>query len=252
MERRQWHCDRLHHHVDHSEGHGGSNTYNTTGATAYSVGKTAGSYSDLANGENVSLVLTSTTPQTVTSVTIYPEVFVGTVTGFDSTTGVISITGFHGTALTVDVTGTTTYTSGGAASSTAALVMGAKILAVGLPGTAADSLKANSVNIWAPRVQTHASGTVTAFTTTSITLRVTAARHLQHHGRDRTPSARPPASYSDLANGENVSLVLTSTTPQTVTSVTIYPERLLRHRHRLRLDHRRDLDHRFPRHGAHR
>lgn len=130
------------------KGHGGSNTYNTTGAT-YSVGKTAGSYSDLANGENVSLVLTSTTPQTVTSVTIYPEVFVGTVTGFDSTTGVISITGFHGTALTVDVTGTTTYTSGGAASSTAALVMGAKILAVGLPGTAADSLKATSVNIWA-------------------------------------------------------------------------------------------------------
>jgi hypothetical protein len=47
----------------------------------------------------------------------------------------------------VNVSGTTTYTSGGAASTLAAVVVGAQISAVGLPGSTAGSLNANSVNI---------------------------------------------------------------------------------------------------------
>jgi hypothetical protein len=123
--------------------HGNSTTYTTTGTTTYSVGKTAGAYADLANGEQVQLKLT--TSQTVTAVTIDPVVFFGTVTGVSGS--VISLTGFHGTALSVTVSGTTTYTSGGASSSLSAVVTGVKISAVGLPGSTAGSLNASSVNI---------------------------------------------------------------------------------------------------------
>ena len=89
--------------------------------------------------------LTSTSPQTVTKVTIFLEHVIGKVTGVAG--DVITITGFHNTTLTVDVSGTTTYTSGGAASSFAAVVTGVEISAVGLPGSTAGSLNANSVNI---------------------------------------------------------------------------------------------------------
>jgi hypothetical protein len=204
--------------------HGVSTTYTTTGTTTYAEGKTAGAYSDLAIGENVKLELTSTTPQTVTSVTICLVRFSGTVTGVSG--NVITLSAFHGTTLTVTVVpGTTTYTSGGAASTFAAVVTGAKISAVGLPGTTAGSLTANSVNIWAPpvpRVKTHASGTVTGFTTTSITL----SRHgvsttYTTTGTTTYAEGKTAGAYSDLAIGENVKLELTSTTPQTVTSVTI-------------------------------
>jgi hypothetical protein len=127
--------------------HGTSTTYTTVpGTTTYFEGKTAGVVGDLAVGEQVSLALTSTTPQTVTKVTIFLDhVFgkVSTVVG-----NVITITGFHNTTLTVTVVpGTTTYTSGGAASTASAVVPGVEISAVGLPGSTAGSITANSVNI---------------------------------------------------------------------------------------------------------
>ena len=74
-------------------------------------------------GENVKLELTSTTPQTVTKVTICLVHVFGTVTGV--TGNVITLAGFHGTTFTVTVVpGTTTYTSGGAASTFAAIMTG--------------------------------------------------------------------------------------------------------------------------------
>jgi hypothetical protein len=135
---------------------GTSTTYTTTGTTTYSEGKTAGAYADLANGENVQLKLTSTSPQTVTAVTIDLVRFFGTVATFAS--AVITLTPIHGTTLTVNVSGTTTYTSDGAASTSAAVVPGAMISAVGLPGATAGSLNANSVNIWVPTGHTVGHG----------------------------------------------------------------------------------------------
>ena len=200
---------------------GTSTTYTTTGTTTYSEGKTAGAYADLANGENVQLKLTSTSPQTVTAVTIDLVRFFGTVATFAS--GVITLTPIHGTTLTVNVSGTTTYTSGGAASTSAAVVPGAVISAVGLPGATAGSLNANSVNIWVPRLSTHASGTVTGFTTTSITLKDRKGTSTTYTttGTTTYSEGKTAGAYADLANGENVQLKLTSTSPQTVTAVTI-------------------------------
>ena len=125
--------------------HGTSTNYTTTGATAYFEGSTAGSLSELAKGEQVNLELTSTSPQTVTKVTIDLVRYFGQVSTVVGS--VITMTGFHNTTLTVNVSGTTAYTSGGAPSSLSAVIAGAHISAVGLPGSSADSLNANSVNI---------------------------------------------------------------------------------------------------------
>ena len=202
-------------------------TYTTVpGTTTYFEGSAAGVVGDLAIGENVKLNLTSTTPQTVTKVTICLVHVSGTVTA-PVVSGVITIAGSHSGITTVNVSGTTTYTSGGAPSSLIAVVMGAKISAVGLPGTTAGTLNANSVNIWAPRVKTHADGVVTAFTNSSTTNSIT----LMDEGVLTTYTTVPGTTtyfegsaagvVGDLAIGENVKLNLTSTTPQTVTKVTI-------------------------------
>ncbi len=93
------------------------------GTTTYFEGKTAGVVGDLLMGENVKLELTSTTPQTVTKVTICLVHVFGTVTGI--TGNVITLAAFHGSTFTVTVVpGTTTYTSGGAASAFAAIMVG--------------------------------------------------------------------------------------------------------------------------------
>jgi hypothetical protein len=136
--------------------HGTSTNYTTTGTTTYFEGSTAGVVGELAKGEQVNLEMTSTTPQTVTKVTIDLVRYFGQVTSVVS--NVITITGFHDTTLTVNVSGTTSYTSGGAASSLTAVIKGAQISAVGLAGSSAGSLNANSVNIWAPSVQSNDHG----------------------------------------------------------------------------------------------
>ena len=126
--------------------HGGTaTTFTTSETTTYVEGSTAATVAALAVGESVNLDLTSTSPQTVTKVTIQLVCFAGTVTAVAG--NVISITGRHGVTLTVDVGTTTAYTSGGAASTLAAVVVGAEIKAVGLPGTVAGTLNASSVNI---------------------------------------------------------------------------------------------------------
>ncbi|HXC19776.1 MAG TPA: hypothetical protein VNT80_07690, partial [Acidimicrobiales bacterium] len=199
--------------------HGNSTTYDTTGAT-YFEGSTAGVYTDLAMGENVKLELTSTTPQTVTKVTICLVHVFGTVTA-PPVGDVITIASDHSSITTVDVSLTTTYTSGGAPSSLSAVVMGSKISAVGLPGTTAGTLNANSVNIWVPPLKTHADGVVTAFSNTSITLMDDGVSTTYDTTGATYFEGSTAAVYTDLAMGENVKLELTSTTPQTVTKVTI-------------------------------
>jgi hypothetical protein len=208
--------------------HGTATTYTTTGTTTYFEGKTASVVGSLAVGERVNLQLTSAAPQTVTKVTICLARVSGSVTGVSG--NVITITGFHKTTIAVTVVpGTTTYTSAGAASSFAAVVDGVEISAVGLSGSAAGTLTANSVNIFVPPVQTHASGIVSALGTNSITLK-------GRHGTTTTYTTTGTTTYfegktasvvGDLAVGESVNLELTSTAPQTVTKVTICLVRVL-------------------------
>jgi hypothetical protein len=137
--------------------HGGSaTTFTTTGTTTYFEGSTAATVAALAVGESVNLDLTTTSPQTVTKVTIQLVCFAGTVTAVAG--NVISITGRHGATLTVDVGTATTYTSGGAASTLAAVVVGSEIKAAGLPGASAGTLNALSVNIEAASGHHHGHG----------------------------------------------------------------------------------------------
>jgi hypothetical protein len=83
----------------------------------------------------------------VTKVDIRLVHFFGPVTAVVGNT--ITIAGRHGTSLNVVVSTTTTYTSADAASTFAAVVVGAWIDAVGLPDATAGTLDANSVNIFA-------------------------------------------------------------------------------------------------------
>ena len=130
--------------------HGTTTTYTTVpGTTTYFEGKTAGVATDLVVGDRVNLQLTTTSPQTVTKVTICLVRWFGTVTGV--TGNVISITAFHNTSLSVDVTsGVTTFTMGGAASTLSAVTTGAVISAVGVLDSTANTLDALSVNIGHP------------------------------------------------------------------------------------------------------
>ena len=81
--------------------HGTTTTYTTPGTTTYFEGKTAGVVGDLVVGDRVNLDLTTASPQTVTKVTICLVRWTGTVTGVSG--NVISITAFHNTSLSVDV-----------------------------------------------------------------------------------------------------------------------------------------------------
>ena len=206
------------------QGHEGAPVaYTTTTATTFQVGSSTSTASALAVGEHVAMTLTSTTPQTVTAVEIFPTTFIGVVTGVSG--NVISITGHNSTALTVDVSTSTTYTLGGAASTLSAVVNGDTICATGLIGSSASTLNALSVKIYAPIVRTHVEGTITALGTNSITVQghegapvaytTTTATTFQVGSSTSTASA--------LAVGEHVAMTLTSTTPQTVTAVEIFP-----------------------------
>jgi hypothetical protein len=125
--------------------HGDTTTYSTSSTTTYFEGKTAATASDLAVNEQVGLELTSTSPQTVSKVRICLDHAVGAVTAVAGNT--ITIAGRDGTTSTVLVSSTTTYNSDGAASTLAAVVVGAVICAVGLPDAAAGTLDASTVNI---------------------------------------------------------------------------------------------------------
>jgi hypothetical protein len=125
--------------------HGDTTTYTTSSTTTYFEGKTAVTVSDLAVNEEVGLKLTSTSPQTVTSVEIRLDHVAGTVTAVAGNT--ITISGHHGDTSNVLVSSTTAFTSDGAASTLAAVVVGAVICASGLPDTTVGTLDASTVSI---------------------------------------------------------------------------------------------------------
>ena len=130
--------------------HGTTTTYTTVpGTTTYFEGKTAGVATDLVVGDRVNLDLTTTSPQTVTQVTICLVRWTGTVTGVSG--NVISITAFHNTSLSVDVTtGVTTYTLGGAASTLGAIKTGALISATQSINTDGGKHGSFDALVWAP------------------------------------------------------------------------------------------------------
>ena len=202
--------------------HGTSTVYTTTAATTYFEGKTAVTVAALAINENVDLMLTSTTPQTVTSISIHLVKFEGKVSAISGNT--ITISGWNSTTRTVNVSATTTYTLNGAPSTLGAITVGSEIEAKGLLGTNATTLNAVSVRIRQPEVKTHVEGMITALGTNTVTIQ-------GRHGTSTVYTTTAATTYFEgktavtiaaLAINENVELMLTSTTPQTVTSISIH------------------------------
>ena len=116
-------------------------------------------------------------------------------------------------------------------------------------GSSANTLDANSVNIFAPHVVTHVSGVVSTLGTNSITLK-------GRHGTTTTYTTVPGTTTyfegktagvaTDLVVGDRVNLDLTTGSSPTVTKVTIC---LVRWTGTVTgVSEQRDLDHRLPQH----
>jgi hypothetical protein len=202
--------------------HGVPVAYTTTPATTYRIGHTAGSTSDVMVGERVELSLSSSTPETVTSVAIELSHVEGTVSAISETT--LSIRGRHGTTVSVTTSPSTTYKLSGAASTFSAIAVGSKVVAVGLSDSTPSTLAATAILINAPCA--HVQGVVTAVNTTGNTITVE-----RHHGVPVAYATTPTTTFfagktavtsSAVVVGEHVSLTLTTTTPQTVTSILIH------------------------------
>ena len=193
--------------------------YTTTSTTTYTVGKETATVAALALGENVDLVLSTTTPQTVTAV----EVDLANVHGLVSAINGNVITIGTGTdAMTVTVSATTTYTLNDAASTLSAIILGSRIEARGV-ATSSSALNAASVKIEVPNLDTHVEGTITALGTSSVTLQSRNGTPVAYTTTSATTYAlgKTALTVAALAIGEHVEMTLTSTTPQTVTAIEI-------------------------------
>ncbi len=193
--------------------------YTTTSATTYRLGTTPTTVAALAVGENIDVVLSSTTPTMVTAVDVDLANVEGHVTAISGNTITL---GSGSDTRTVTVSSSTTFVLGGVASTFGAIVVGSHIEARGV-AMSSSVLDAMSVKIEPVRLHTHAAGIVTALGTNSITI--------QHH--NATPVAytttsattyrlgTTPTTVAVLAVGENIDVVLSSTTPPMVTAVDV-------------------------------
>jgi len=203
--------------------------YNTlTGTTTYFEGHTAVTAAALAVGEQVDLQLATpaTTPPTVLKVTIDVASYRGKVTALGVSS--FTITGPEGTTRTVNVTSSTTYTSGGTASTFGAIVVGSGVEAQGLLGSTAGTITALSVKIEAPHVVApHASGKITVIgnPANSFTLQKGSSTPVVYATTSNTTyfEGATAVNASALAIGQEVDVLLATpaTTPPTALKVTI-------------------------------
>lgn len=108
--------------------------YTTSAATTYFIDKSVTTSASLVAGDRVKLLLSATTPQTVVTVAIKVPSFEGKVLTAPTLTTPPTFTitsGDHGTARIVDVTSSTTFVQGGAASSLNSVVVGSEVKVTG-------------------------------------------------------------------------------------------------------------------------
>ncbi len=124
---------------------GVSTTFTYTPTTKFLEGKTSVTASSLAVGERVSVEVNSAATTTALSISITLSSLSGKVSAVTSST--ITITDPQGFARTIDVSASTTYTSGATASTLSAVVVGSRIVASGLIAADGSTLDAISVAI---------------------------------------------------------------------------------------------------------
>jgi hypothetical protein len=202
---------------------GTSATYTLTPTTTYTEGRAASTVASLVVGDRVEIQTASSAPTTATSVNIELAQLFGTVKSVSGNT--ITISDPQGFSRTIVVSSSTTYTNAGAAGTLADVVVGAKIAAQGTIDPNLTSLDAVSVAVGTAGHTEDIRGTVSAVTSSSVTVQ----------GRDNTPTTftytsattfaegSTTLSASNVAVGDNVSVEVDSSAATTALKVEISP-----------------------------
>jgi sRNA-binding protein len=119
--------------------------FTLTNATTYFAGRQISTIAEVNVGDIIRVAAAASAPTTAVSVTVRNIVVIGRVTGVVG--DVISVTGFYGDALTVNVTGSTTFVLAGQASSLSAVLPGDLVTAIG-PAMSGVTDSVTATNVW--------------------------------------------------------------------------------------------------------
>jgi len=120
-------------------------TFTLTNNTTYFAGRTVSTIAEVNVGDIVRVAAASSAPTTAIFVTVRNLAIIGRVTGV--TGSVISVTGFYGSPLTVNVTPSTSYKLAGASSSLSAVLPGDLIVAIG-PAVSGVTNSVAATTVW--------------------------------------------------------------------------------------------------------
>jgi hypothetical protein len=120
-------------------------TFTLTNATSYFAGRQASTITEVNVGDIVRVAAASSAPSTAVFVTVRNMVIIGKVTSVVGS--VISVTGFYGDALTVNVNSATTYKLSGATSSLSSVLVGDLIVALG-PAMSGVTNSVTATTVW--------------------------------------------------------------------------------------------------------
>lgn len=199
-------------------------TYTIDATTVVTIGGTAATAANLAVGERVLIVPSTTTPKLAARIAIAKA---STEVGNDGLVTAISPTSITLTddetkaPVTFTIDATTTVTLGGAASAVAAITVGAFVKV--LPNTTTSTLAA-SIAVRAPKKSLCVSGDVTAVSATSITVQGKgggAPVTFAIDANTKVLEGRSAATAAALAVGEHVRVAATSAAPTTAASIDI-------------------------------
>ncbi len=202
---------------------GTTTTYSLTSTTTYTEGTTATTSSALVVGDRIEIGVSSSSPTTATSITIELAELFGTVTTVSGDT--ITIRDPQGFTRTILAGTSTTYSEGGATGSLSDVIVGAKIIAEGTVDANGTSLDALSIDIGTSGQMDFTYGTVTAVTSSSVTIEAkdgtsTVFTYTTSTGVKAIGDSSATLTTSDLVVGEHAGVSYDSSA--TTTAVTIY------------------------------
>ena len=196
---------------------GTTTTFTISPTATYTEGGAPTSASSLVMGDRVELQVSSSAPTTVTAINIELAMLFGTVTSVSGDT--ILIRDPQGFTRTILVGTGTTY-SGGTLSD---IVMGTKIVASGTVDPNGTTLDAVTVKIGSQGTTEVIRGSVTAFTSSSVTVQSNGGTPTLFTFTTNTTFKDGPytLSASNLAIGEKVSVEVNSSAATTALNVSI-------------------------------
>jgi hypothetical protein len=203
---------------------GTTTTYTLTPTTTYTEGTTTSTTSPLVVGDRVEIGVSSTSPTTASSVTVELAMLFGTVASVSGNT--ITVRDPQGFTRTILVGAATKYSqNGGGTASLLSVLAGAKIIAQGTVDTNGTSLDALSVEIGTQGQIGFTYGTVTAVTSSSVTVQAkdgtsTPFTYTTSTDVKALGDGSATLTTTDLAAGEHVGVSYDSSAA--TTAVTIY------------------------------